>query len=90
MRGSGVAMQGRGIIADEGQMAAPEDTSTTARCGACVHHHVTWNPGLPWGCRHFGIKSRRLPCVEIEAASGIPCLGFQERDRLPAAIRPSR
>ncbi len=54
-----------------------------ARCLACVHLYVTWDPALPRGCRALGFKTRALPCDTVRAASGEECLYFEARPPRP-------
>ena len=61
-------------------MAQPE----RAECLRCRHYYVTYEPARPHGCRHFGFVSRRLPELEVAAASGQPC-GACEPRALPGA-----
>jgi hypothetical protein len=42
-------------------------------CHGCKHFYITYDPNFPYGCRILGFKSRRLPHVEVEAASYLPC-----------------
>ncbi|MDR3569935.1 MAG: hypothetical protein P4L43_18085 [Syntrophobacteraceae bacterium] len=45
-------------------------------CTRCTHYLITWIKGAPYGCAAWGIKSSRLPHLEIYAASGVQCQLF--------------
>lgn len=45
-------------------------------CYRCRSFFVTWDAARPYGCRAFGMKSRALPAVAVEHASGAPCRAF--------------
>ncbi|OPY66015.1 MAG: hypothetical protein A4E57_02994 [Syntrophorhabdaceae bacterium PtaU1.Bin034] len=51
------------------------------KCRKCRHFYVTWDKRFPYGCRAAGFKSARLPSVEVFAASGSPCLSFEDKER---------
>ena len=53
----------------------------TADCWQCRHHYITHDAGFPYGCQAMGFKSRRLPCLEVLAASGHPCLMFRRKEQ---------
>lgn len=48
-------------------------------CWRCRHFQVTWDEGMPYGCRRYAFKSRLLPSMEVMLADGQPCLGFQAK-----------
>ena len=50
-------------------MAAPQG----ATCRGCRHLIITHNASRPYGCRVFGLMSRRHPAQDILAHSGEPC-----------------
>ena len=63
--------------------STPRDTAAgrlPPACNGCVHFFVTYQPGMPYGCRAMGFKSRNMPCVEVLAASGSPCQMRQSRN----------
>lgn len=45
----------------------------TAICSDCSHFFVTYDMYKPWGCRHFGFKSKKLPAQVVNEASGTNC-----------------
>jgi hypothetical protein len=49
-------------------------------CRKCKHFFITWDPKNPYGCKAFGIKSKRIPSVEIYLTSGKECLKFQKKE----------
>jgi len=46
-------------------------------CLKCANFRVTWEPTFPRSCTVFGIKSRRLPSLEVLAATGRHCPAFE-------------
>lgn len=48
-------------------------------CKKCVHYYVTWEAQHPHGCRAFGFKSPRIPSMEVQKNSGLPCELFEEK-----------
>lgn len=50
-------------------------------CLRCHAYYVTYEPGLPHGCRSFGFKSARLPRDEVRLSSGAECAAFQPKAR---------
>ena len=61
--------------------AAPTDTAAQAACRGCRHFYITHDAAFPYGCRHFGFKSRRTPVLEV-IEPGLPvCLGLTPRAR---------
>jgi|HigsolmetaAR203D_1030402.scaffolds.fasta_scaffold00446_2 hypothetical protein len=58
-----------------------KESSGPARinCYRCKHFFVTWDERFPRGCRFFNFKTRELPSVTVQRASGMPCLEFSEK-----------
>ena len=48
-------------------------SQTMVRCHGCVHFFITHEPQHPYGCHHFGFKSRKLPAQTVVESSGIQC-----------------
>ena len=42
-------------------------------CGGCKHFFVTYDMHKPWGCHHFGFKSKKLPAMLVIETSGTKC-----------------
>ena len=53
-----------------------------ALCSDCVHFYVTYDVYKPWGCRHFGFKSKKLPAQVVTEASGTNCASKINRVQL--------
>ena len=51
----------------------------SAPCLKCRHYYVTWDPKLPKGCKLYQFKSKHMPSLEVELASGSECEGFEEK-----------
>ena len=54
-------------------------------CLQCSHFHVSWDPHFPRACRVFGVKSRRLPSLEVFASTGRHCPAFERSPRVRVA-----
>ena len=63
--------------------------TSPVNCVGCRHLVFLYEPGLPYACRHVGIRSRRPPHLEVLAASGAPCAAREEREA-PGRRRSSR
>ena len=50
-------------------------------CLGCRHFRVTWEAERPYACLRFGFKSRDVPALEVERASGAPCAFYSPRRR---------
>ncbi|MDQ7001416.1 MAG: hypothetical protein Q9N02_01845 [Ghiorsea sp.] len=48
-------------------------------CRQCKHYFITWDAKLPYGCRAFAFKSRRMPSLEVLRSSGKPCIQFTQK-----------
>ena len=48
-------------------------------CCKCKHFFVTWDKNFPRGCRLFGFKSRNLPSLTVQQATGKSCINFVAR-----------
>jgi len=62
-----------------------EHDTTPVHCSRCVHYWITHAPQHPHGCRAFGVKSSRLPMIEIREASGTDCEAFEPKAKSEAA-----
>ncbi len=52
-------------------------------CLTCLNFKVTWDPNFPRSCLVFGIKSRRLPSLEVFAATRRHCPSYERRPERP-------
>ncbi|WP_199152959.1 hypothetical protein [Chromobacterium sp. ASV23] len=52
-------------------------------CRRCQHYFVTYNPSFPYGCRAMGFSSKRLPCLDVQEASGQTCMRFDPKTTPP-------
>lgn len=62
--------------------------STAVGCHGCRHFLITHDPDWPYACAAFGLRSRRLPSVEVELASGEPCRAREPREVRSHSERP--
>jgi len=60
---------------------AKEEMPKKAPCLSCRNYFVTWDPDRPYGCRAFNFKSQILPCYDVQVASNIQCLKYEERPK---------
>jgi len=45
-----------------------------------VHHYITHDPALRYGCRAFGFKSQQSPIRVVQEASSQLCRLFEKRE----------
>lgn len=57
-------------------------------CLECAHYFITHEVSFPYGCRAMNFKSRRLPVLDVIAATGEPCLTFTPKSRKPRPDPP--
>tara|TARA_B100000579_G_scaffold284629_1_gene235904 strand:+ start:37 stop:240 length:204 start_codon:yes stop_codon:yes gene_type:complete len=50
-------------------------------CNKCLHFYVTYKQRFPYGCRAFGIISKKNPYLEVKSISGINCALFQKKEK---------
>ncbi len=50
-------------------------------CRHCRFYFITWDQGVPHGCRLYQIKSQQIPSVVVKQASGQECAGFESKDK---------
>jgi len=55
-------------------MSAP--AKDQPNCLACRHFYITYEAGLPYGCKALGFKSRQYPAQVVFASSGMICQAF--------------
>ncbi|MCD8493055.1 MAG: uracil-DNA glycosylase [Geovibrio sp.] len=48
-------------------------------CYKCEGYYVTWEEGMPHGCRILGFKSKLMPSLSVFRSSGMPCQYFTEK-----------
>tara|TARA_Y100001968_G_C19336562_1_gene707208 strand:- start:969 stop:1256 length:288 start_codon:yes stop_codon:yes gene_type:complete len=58
-----------------------EKEMNDVNCSKCLHFYVTYKPRFPYGCKAFGIISRKNPYLEIRSISGTNCALFQKRKK---------
>jgi hypothetical protein len=44
---------------------------------------ITWDRNFPYGCRAMGFKSKVAPSMEVFRSSGMRCMQFNPKERLP-------
>ncbi|WP_242656468.1 uracil-DNA glycosylase [Ruminiclostridium hungatei] len=52
-----------------------------ANCLNCKHYYITWERNMPYGCRSFGFKSRRMPSMVVLQSSGKECQAFEKKQK---------
>ncbi|QDU69733.1 hypothetical protein [Engelhardtia mirabilis] len=60
---------------------------TPGGCHGCRHFAVTYDVEWPYACEIFGLRSKRLPSVEVREASGRECMAREGR-QAQVARRP--
>ncbi|MFZ5645664.1 MAG: uracil-DNA glycosylase [Bacillota bacterium] len=51
-------------------------------CFKCIHFYITWERNMPNGCRLYGIKTKHNPSKAVLTATGIGCLGYEEKKKV--------
>ena len=69
-------------------MASSPQPPDAARptCFGCRHVTVKHDRHWPYECAHFGLRTRRLPSLEVRRVSGVDCQALEARDPLPARL----
>ncbi|MDP3148874.1 MAG: uracil-DNA glycosylase [Ignavibacteria bacterium] len=52
----------------------------TINCRQCTHFYITWDKNFPYGCKAFGLKTKRIPSAEVYLSSGKDCLKFTPKE----------
>ncbi len=50
-------------------------------CNNCSHFYITHKRNFPYGCRAFGVISKKMPYLEVKNISGIDCALFSNRNK---------
>jgi hypothetical protein len=48
-------------------------------CHNCSHFYVTYKTNFPYGCKAFGVISKKIPHMEVKNISGTDCALFSNR-----------
>ena len=48
-------------------------------CNNCQHFYITHKRNFPYGCRAFGVISKKTPYLEIKNISGTDCALFSKK-----------
>ena len=47
-------------------------------CIGCKYYFVTWDTKAPKGCKYFGFKSMKMPCIVVRESSGNECAFYDK------------
>ncbi|HID97834.1 MAG TPA: uracil-DNA glycosylase [Thermodesulfobacteriaceae bacterium] len=50
--------------------------SASRACSKCRYYYITWDRVRPYGCRAYGLKTRRNPREVVRESSGEDCSLF--------------
>lgn len=50
-------------------------------CFQCFHFFITWDKTFPHGCKVYGFKTKQLPSIAVQQASGAGCAAFQPKQQ---------
>jgi len=53
-------------------------------CFKCKYMFITWDESSPRGCSAFGFKSKKLPSVVVQEASGESCYKYTPKPLPPS------
>ncbi|PKM50872.1 MAG: uracil-DNA glycosylase [Firmicutes bacterium HGW-Firmicutes-7] len=42
-------------------------------CIGCNYYYITWDKTFPKGCKYFGFKSNKMPCIVVKESAGGWC-----------------
>jgi len=51
-------------------------------CQDCQHFFITWQAGHPYGCKSMQFQSKNVPCIDVLAQEGVPCMAFRSKRTL--------
>jgi hypothetical protein len=57
-------------------------------CYECCFYLVTWDSQFPHGCRAHTFKSKKMPSLEVFAASGLECMLFAPKKPRASSHEP--
>lgn len=49
-------------------------------CRQCYYPYITWDKNFLWG-KAFGLKTKKIPSLEVHLSSGKECLKFQPKEK---------
>ena len=50
-------------------------------CNNCQHFYITHKRNYPYGCRAFGVISKKIPYLEVRTISGTNCALFSKKNK---------
>ena len=56
-------------------------------CHNCQHFYITYKNKFPYGCKAFGVISKKIPYLEVKNISGINCALFSKRIKMLVLIQ---
>lgn len=54
-----------------------EQQGRDPNCLKCLHFRITWDAAFPRSCLVFGVKTQRMPSMEVFLATGKHCPAFE-------------
>ena len=51
------------------------------RCNNCQHFYITYKKNFPYGCKAFGVISKKIPYLEVLKISGTNCALFSKKNK---------
>ena len=52
-----------------------------SNCNNCSHFYITYKSNFPYGCKAFGVISKKNPYLEIKKVSGTNCALFSKKKK---------
>lgn len=49
-------------------------------CIGCIYYYITWDANHPKGCKYFGFKTNKMPCMVVKESSGEHCNNYTHKD----------
>ncbi len=59
-------------------------------CNNCIHFYITYKSKFPYGCRAFGVISKKTPYLEVKKLSGTDCALFSRKQKCGKILNKGR
>lgn len=60
-------------------VAMPNTERKLKSCLGCVYYYVTWDKNASKGCKFFGFKSDKMPCIVVFESSNNDCTQYTHK-----------
>lgn len=63
---------------------------THQNCNNCLHFYITYKSKFPYGCKAFGVISKKAPYLEVKKLSGTDCALFSKKQKSVKILNKGR